>query len=67
MKNGLLVKPGDIADFAKKLKVLYENPDLRAKLGRNARETIIKERSWDTRIKKELEVYEKVLSEKNEK
>lgn len=46
---------------------LYENPDLREKLGRNARETIIKERSWDTRIKKELEVYEKVLHEKNEK
>ncbi len=67
MENGLLVKPGDIADFAEKLKVLYENPDLRAKLGRNARETIIKERSWDTRIKKELEVYEKVLSEENEK
>lgn len=64
MENGLLVKSGDIADFAEKLKVLYENPELREKLGRNARETIIKERSWDTRIKKELEVYEKVLSER---
>ena len=62
MENGLLVKPGDIDDFAEKLKVLYENPDLREQLGRNARETIIKERSWDTRIKKELEVYEKVLT-----
>ena len=67
MENGLLVKPGDIADFAEKLKVLYEKPELREQLGRNARETIIKERSWDTRIKKELEVYEKVLRGRNER
>ena len=67
MENGLLVKPGDIADFAEKLNVLYEKPDLREKLGKNARETIITERGWETRIKKELEVYEKVLTEKNEK
>lgn len=67
MKNGLLAKSGDRDDFAEKLRLLYEKPELREKLGKNARETIITERGWETRIKKELEVYEKVLHEKNEK
>lgn len=64
MENGLLAKSGDINDFAEKLKLVYENQDLRDKLGKNARETIMRERSWETRIEKELEVYEKVLSER---
>lgn len=57
MENGVLVKPGDIDDFANKLKLLYESPELRHRIGKNARDTIIKERSWDSRIKKELKIY----------
>lgn len=65
MNNGLLVKSGDIDDFAVKLKLLYDNPALRIELGKNARKTIVEERSWDIRVRKELEIYEKVLSKKS--
>jgi L-malate glycosyltransferase len=67
MNNGLLAKPGDIDDFAKKLKLLYDNPTLRRELGQNARKTIVEGRSWEIRIKKELEIYEKVLFKKSNK
>jgi glycosyltransferase involved in cell wall biosynthesis len=62
MENGILVEPGDTDGFAKALELLYHNPKLRDELGRKARETIIEKRSWDKRIKKELSVYEQVMS-----
>ena len=62
MENGLLAKPGDVEDFAEKLKLLYDHSELRKKLGKNAREKIVKERCWRLRIQKELEEYEKVLN-----
>lgn len=63
MENGLVAEPGDIDDFARKLEILYKNQDLRKKLGENARKTIINKRSWEIRIKKELEICEKLLLE----
>lgn len=67
MENGILVASGDIDDFAEQLKILFENPELRKTLGKNARKTIMKERSWEIRIKKELGVYKKILREENKK
>ncbi len=67
MENGILVASGDINDFAEQLKLLYENSGLRKTLGKNARKTIMEERSWDARIKKELDVYKKILCMKNKK
>lgn len=61
MENGLVARPGDLEDFAKKLEILYKNPDLRKRLGENARKTIINERSWELRVKKELEIYKKLI------
>lgn len=67
MGNGLLAKCGDVEDFARNLKILYDNPSLRDKLGQNARKTIVEERNWETRVKREMEIYEKVLSKRNNK
>ena len=39
--NGLLAKRGDILDFAEKMKLLLENPELRRDMGKHARETIV--------------------------
>lgn len=64
MENGLLAKSEDINDFAEKIRLLYENPELRKKLGTNARLSIMKERSWQNRIKTELEVYESIIRNK---
>lgn len=60
-KNGFLVKPSDLEEFAEMLRFLYEHPELRNRVGKNARKTIMEERNWETRIKKELKVYEKLL------
>jgi L-malate glycosyltransferase len=61
MQNGLLVDPGNLHDFSENIKLLYQNDDLRLKLGDNARKTILKERSWTSRIEKELNIYKKVM------
>jgi glycosyltransferase involved in cell wall biosynthesis len=42
--NGLLYEPGDQETMGQKLRELLSNPELRARLGVNARQTI--ERSW---------------------
>lgn len=65
MENGLLAKPGDPLDLAEKIEILYKNPNLREEIGKNARETIIKNKSWTVRIKKELDIYKNALSYKN--
>lgn len=57
--NGLLVAPNDLDEFADKLKLLYEDQTLRNAIGMNARKTIITERSWHTRLNKELEILHK--------
>jgi len=61
MDNSIVVSPGDIEDFACKLKLLYENKELRKQLGKSARKTILKNRSWNFRLSEELEVYRNVL------
>jgi L-malate glycosyltransferase len=67
MDNGILVKPGDLLSFAENLNALYKNRGLCVKLGKNARNTVMSERSWKIRVKTELNVYEGILSRKNGK
>lgn len=64
-ETGLLVTPGDIDEFAQKLQILCRDTELRNKLGQNARKFIIKNRSWESRIKIELSVYESLLVTKH--
>ncbi|KKG29099.1 hypothetical protein DU52_01535 [Methanosarcina mazei] len=61
MKNGILIDSGDIDGFVESLVLLYNEPYLRHKIGTNARETIIQNRSWERRIKKELSVYQDIV------
>ena len=60
--NGILVKNGDINGFVEALWKLYQEPDLRVSIGKEARTTILKERSWKKRIDAELKVYESILT-----
>jgi hypothetical protein len=48
-------------DFSGKLIRLYREPELRARLGKNARAFIVANRGWDKRIATELEAYCAVL------
>lgn len=61
-KTGLLVKPGDIQELTDSLLNLYYNDNLRKELGQNARAFIINNRSWDSRIEIELNVYKSILN-----
>lgn len=61
MEDGILVDSGNIDNFVESLVLLYNNPDLRSQIGRNARKTIIENRSWGNRIKKELSVYQEII------
>ena len=57
--NGFLAKRGNLIDFTDKLKRLCEEPELREEVGRNARDTILLNRSWDVLISKQLSIYNK--------
>lgn len=57
--NSLLVDPGNPAELANAIKEMITNPDLRERLGRNARITA-SEYSWDKIIWKYLDIYHEV-------
>lgn len=59
--TGLLVKSGDIEGFSSTLMKLYKDPGFRKLLGENARNFIMKNRSWKSRIDIELAVYNNLL------
>lgn len=63
LKNCLLARTGDIDDLANQLFLLYKNASLRQSLGREGREFVLKNRSWKSRIKKELKIFKMLLGE----
>ncbi len=52
--TGFLIPPADTAAIAKRMHMLFDNPELRAAVGRNARERALHNFSWDV-IVRELE------------
>lgn len=64
-ETGLLVPDRDVAGFARRLEVLVRDDELRLRLGARAaafaREHFV---SWDDRIEMELDVLERLVSEK---
>lgn len=64
LQNAILVNSGDTDDFADKIKLLYENQNLRKQIGKNARNSIIQSRNWNFRLSQELEVYSEILNTK---
>jgi len=62
LENIIFVSPKNIEEFADKIILLWENRELREKIGKNARSLIISSRSWNQRIQQEIEVYRKLIS-----
>lgn len=60
-KNGLLIQPGVTKYFSEALDYCAQNPNFLKKIGKEARDTIIKSRSWDKRIAQELAAYHSAL------
>lgn len=46
-RNGLLIPPGDVIAMAEGIERLIRDPDLRSRLGQNARDDAVQKHSWD--------------------
>ena len=64
-KDGLLYLPGNTDRLADTLLQLYRNPELREKLGRNARETILASHTWEAVGARILQIGESRLDQPN--
>ena len=60
--NGFLVQVGNVADLTDKLSRLIEDEHLRQRLGKKARETVVKEFNWHLIAEKVIDVYSKLLT-----
>ena len=60
-KNGFLVTPRDTKSMSQFIRTLYENPDLRKKMGAYGRELVEKEFSCEKMTTETLKVYESLL------
>jgi glycosyltransferase involved in cell wall biosynthesis len=60
-ENGMLFSPGNVEELAKIIIMLLEDRKLRNRLGKNARQTMIKGFSWATIAENTLRVYKEVL------
>lgn len=60
--SGLLFEPGDAEDLARKVRVLWDNPELCRKLGLTGRDWVVRECRDDIHIQRLLSVYDKAMS-----
>lgn len=54
--NGMLYAPEDLSEMAAKCRILIEQPELRAEIGRNARKSILAGHTWRANAEKIVEV-----------
>ena len=54
-KTGFLVKESDPEDLIEKLTTLFDDENLRKKMGRNGKQFVIKKFNWDIIAKKFIE------------
>ena len=62
-ENGFIIPAGNAYQFAEKVKMLAEKPELRIEFGKRARAIAINELDLKITVKKHLEVYRTVLDE----
>jgi glycosyltransferase involved in cell wall biosynthesis len=62
-ENGLLYQPEDIANLCQNAAALVEDKYLRARLGENARATILQGYTWETNARKIVEVMSETLDD----
>ena len=59
-KTALLVKPGDVNDLSNGIIQLINNKNLRDNLGKNAREEVIKNYTWESNVERMMDKYEEI-------
>jgi len=60
-KNGLLFRPGDVTDLARKIQCLLQDENLRTQLGNEGRRSIVRDFSCDSTVDKLLRVYREMI------
>jgi glycosyltransferase involved in cell wall biosynthesis len=60
--DGLLVRPGDAADLAAKLRVLLDDPARRMEMGRRGRQKVEAHYDWPVVIPRLARVYDQALA-----
>ncbi len=63
METGMLAESGNVYDLANNMMLLYQDSELRTRIGENAKEFILHNRGWEKRIVSDLDVYNRVLRE----
>lgn len=56
-KTGLLHEKDDVESLVDSIEKLLDDPELRSKMGKNAREWVVRERNWDTLTQRVSDVY----------
>jgi glycosyltransferase involved in cell wall biosynthesis len=60
-ENGMLIPPGDVDELASTIGMLLRDDELRNRLGKAARQTIIKGFTWNAIAEKTLRIYKQLL------
>jgi len=60
--TALLVKPGDPGELASAIRRLAESPELRQRLGTNARETVVQKHTWKHNAQRVLDAYRSLVA-----
>ena len=62
-ETGLLINPNNLQDLVNKIKYLYENPEIRRKMGEAGHKRVVNEFNWDKLIFDYINLFESVLKE----
>jgi glycosyltransferase involved in cell wall biosynthesis len=65
--NGLLVPPGDAPALAASLRKLIDDPDMRSRIGQQARKDAIEKHSWEQHALRLEQVYRSVICRRHNK
>ena len=63
-KTGWLVPPADAPALAEAIRMLLENPDLRKRLGKAGRQSIIERFNWRRNAEEVVQVYEQAIAKR---
>ena len=61
--TGLTFRKGDVESYAAQLERLIDEPELRSRLGKQAREWVVRERDWSVVVRTADDVYRELLED----
>jgi len=63
-REGFLVEPGNVHEMVKYIEILLDDDEMRIRMGKSGRGKVEQHFSWDMYMRKLLEIYGSILSEK---